>query len=93
MKNSINIAFKIYKYLLVLYSIIFWVYIIIDDYEFIKKYWSTNWLKYIEGWLIYFLIYLIGLSIYFWLGTLMVAIIISSFKKFSIRNKTGNTKA
>lgn len=93
MKRSINIALKIYKYLLVLYSIVFWVYVIIDDHVFIEKNGSTHWLEYFGIWLLYFFGYLIALSIYFWLVTWMVIILLNFFKKLGIRTKTENKNA
>lgn len=93
MKSSIKIAVKLYKYLFVLYLIAFWVYIIIDDYVFIEKYWSTRWLEYIGGWFIYFLLFFIGLSIYYWVTTMVLIIFLHYKKKFSLRNKTKNGNA
>ena len=93
MKRSFNIPVKIFKYLFVLYSIVFWVYIIIDDYVFIEKYWSTHWLEYIGGWFIYYLLYFMVLSIYFWLATLIVFIFLYLLKKLGVTNKTENKNA
>jgi len=66
MKSAFKIALKFYKYLLLLFIIGFWVYIIIDDWVFIEKYWTENWLSYLTGWMIWCLIYSVMLSIYFW---------------------------
>jgi hypothetical protein len=66
MKNSFKKTLTVYKYLSVLFTIGFWIYIIIDDYHFIEKYWDTHWQDYLMIWTAYFLGYFIGLSIYFW---------------------------
>ncbi len=46
MKNSFKKALNIYKYLAILFSIAFWIYMVIDDYIFIEKFWNKprrNW--------------------------------------------------
>ena len=57
--RSINKTLKIYKYASIIYIIAYWIYIIIDDYQFIINYWKTNWVDYLTIWSIYFLIYFI----------------------------------
>jgi hypothetical protein len=66
MKKSIRKIFKIFKYLVILFTLGYWIYIVIDDYVFIENYWSTNWLEYIGLWTVYYLIYLLVFSLYFW---------------------------
>lgn len=39
----------------------------IDDYVFIEKYWNENWLEYIGLWTLFYLVYLLVFSIYFWI--------------------------
>lgn len=60
MKNSFKKALKIFKYLTILFSVIFWICLIIDDYVFIKKY-GMN-IEGIEIWVTYFFIYLLGFT-------------------------------
>jgi hypothetical protein len=45
----------------------FGVFIVIDDWVFVVKYWSENWLQMIGGWLLWCLIIGIVLSIYYWI--------------------------
>ena len=88
MKKDYKIALKIYKYLVIIFSIIYWVYIIIDDWLFIKKYWNTNWLEYLGIWTLWFLVYALILTLYYWaLATLIILInhkIIKPIKKKTI---------
>jgi hypothetical protein len=75
MKESYKKAWKIFKYLFLLFTLIYWVGVIIDDWVFIEKYWETNWLEYIGIWMMYFLLYSLGLSFYYWLiGTIFILI-------------------
>jgi len=65
MKNSFKKALKIFKYLSILFTIVFWIYMIIDDYVFIEKYGIS-----IEGigmWVMWFLGYFLGFAFYFWI--------------------------
>jgi hypothetical protein len=75
MKNSFKKALKIYKYLAVFFSIIYWVYIVIDDYGFIERYWPNNLLEYLGLWMVYFLMYFIGFSFYYWVAAIVVVLI------------------
>lgn len=67
MKNSFKKLLTVYKYLSFVSSIGYWIYIVIDDFHFIEKYWHTHWWDYLVIWTSYFLVYFIALSIYFWL--------------------------
>jgi len=66
MKHFIKVAFKIFIYLSIAFTVAYWIYIIIDDYVFIEKYWTINWLDYIALWFLYYVIYYVGFSIYYW---------------------------
>lgn len=62
MKNSIRKVFVVFKYMIPAFTIVFWIYMIIDDYARIKEYGVE-----LIGILLYYnLIYLVGFSIYFW---------------------------
>lgn len=75
MKDSYKKAWKIFKYLFLLFALIYWVGVIIDDWVFIEKYWETNWLEYIGIWMRYFLAFSLTLSFYYWLiGTILILI-------------------
>lgn len=81
MKNSFRVAFKIYKYLLLAFVIGYLIYVLIDDFIFIEKYWDSNWLEYILIWSLYLFVYLAVVSIYYWL---ISAIIIFIYHKVII---------
>lgn len=66
MKEVFNKALSIFKKLILVFSLIYWVWVIIDDWIFIEKYWNTNGLQYVGIWLIWFTIYAITLSVYYW---------------------------
>jgi hypothetical protein len=60
-------TWKVYKVLILLFTVIFWIGMIIDDWGFVEKYWSTNWDDYLLTWTFWYLIYAIYFSIIFWL--------------------------
>jgi len=66
MRHSFKRVLKIFKYLSIIFTIVYWIYIVIDDYAFIEKYWDTHWLEYLGSWTIYFAIYFLGFTIYYW---------------------------
>lgn len=84
MKNSLKKTLKIFLFLSIGYTLIYWPYIIYDDYVFIEKYWNTQWFVYISGWTVYFLVYYLALSIYFWL--IVMAIILVYHKIIKRKN-------
>lgn len=55
-----------YKYLSIIFVIGWYVFMIIDDFELIKKYWQTNLLKYLALWTGFLIIYFIVFSITYW---------------------------
>jgi len=69
MKASFRKAFRIFKYLAILFTVAYWIYIVIDDYVFIEKYWETQWFSYLSGWTVFFLVYFVVFSVYFWIIT------------------------
>ncbi len=75
MRIAIKKAFKIFKYLSVLFTLVYWIGVIIDDYVFIEKYWDTHWLEYIGTWSLFFLIYFLVFSFYFWFISLTIILI------------------
>lgn len=70
-KSSIKKAFRFYKYLAIIFTIGYWIYIIIDDWTFIEKYWDENWLQYLGIWFLYYFLFLIFFSIYYWVIALV----------------------
>jgi hypothetical protein len=71
MKASIKKAFTFYKYAALLFTVIYWVYVIIDDWIFIEKYSSgmsaIEMLNHLTVWLMYFAVYFLSFTFYFWL--------------------------
>jgi len=55
-----------YKYLTVFFLIGWFIYMLIDDYDLIKKHWQTSLLNYVALWAVYFAIYFVVFSIVYW---------------------------
>ena len=66
MKAAFKKTWIVFKYLFLLFALIYWVVVIIDDWAFIEQYWATNWLEYLRIWALYFLAYSLAFSFYFW---------------------------
>lgn len=66
MKESFSIALKYFKYLLVVFCLIFWVAVVIHDWGLIQKYWFSHWYNYLALWGAYGLVYTLGLSLFYW---------------------------
>jgi hypothetical protein len=64
MKNTFLRTLRIFKYLAIAFTLILWVYMIYDDYIFIEKYGFS--LEYFGLWFMYYVVYLLGFSFYFW---------------------------
>jgi hypothetical protein len=82
MKTSFKKTLKTFKYLAIIFSVVFWIYMIYDDYIFIEKYGLR--LEYIGGWFLWYFVYLLGFSFYYW-G--IASIIILIYHKFVKRTK------
>ena len=52
-----------------------WVDVVIDDWGLIAKYWSLHWSEYLGIWTIWFLIYSLGFSLYYWGGATLIILI------------------
>lgn len=92
MKDRIKQVFKVYKYLSVIFFLSYWIYIVVDDYIFIEKYWQSHWLEYLGLWTFYFFMYFIGFSSYFWIAAVLVIIIYLKCSK-AINRKLPYNKA
>jgi hypothetical protein len=89
MKNHFKIALKSFKYLAILFSLIYWIYIVIDDYIFIKKY-GLN-LEIFEIWLSYFFVYFLALTFYYWIiATIVILINQKLIRQIIAKNKLTN---
>lgn len=64
MLTSFKIALKVFKYLSILFTVVFWIYMIYDDCIFIEKYGLE--LEDIGSWFLWYLIYFLGFAFYFW---------------------------
>ena len=64
MKQNFKFALKIFKYLSIIFTISFWIYMIYDDYIFVEKYGIT--MEGIGMWFMWYLGYFIGFTFYFW---------------------------
>ena len=76
MRNSFKIAFRYFKYATILFTISYSVYIVYDDYIFINKIIDfADFGQFAGVELMWFLVYFLGLSFYYWL-TICVGIFI-----------------
>lgn len=75
MKEAFIKSLKIFKYLFLLFTLVYWIGIIIDDWVFIEKYWKTNLLEYLFSWFLYFLVFSLVFSVYFWIITSLIILI------------------
>ncbi|MFM1999081.1 MAG: hypothetical protein RL204_1028 [Bacteroidota bacterium] len=73
MKLGFKKALIIFKYLSAIFTVVFWIYVIYDDYIFIEKYgWSF---PLFGAWFIWFLMYFIAFAVYFWMLSSVVIIV------------------
>ena len=89
MKESFKKAWKIFKYLFLLFTLVYWIGVIIDDWVFIEKYWETNWLEYIGIWMMYFLVYSLAFSFHYWSIVVILILIYQKIIKPRKDRKTG----
>lgn len=81
MRKKFIVEFQIFKILLLAYSICFWIYAIIDDFVFIEKYGSQVINNFLIIWFGYYMVYLVFMSLVFWLIVLL---------KFYIKKRVNN---
>ena len=87
MNRSYKIALRVYKYSAILATLIYCIYMVIDDYVFIEKYWDEHWLQYLGIWGLYFLVYFVIFSLYFGLASMAVILIYHKvIKRYSSKN-------
>jgi hypothetical protein len=79
MKNSFKKTLKIFKYLAMIFSVVFWIYMIYDDFIFIEKYGLR--LAYIGLWFLWYFVYLLGFAFYFWVIASIIILIYHKFVK------------
>jgi uncharacterized membrane protein YecN with MAPEG domain len=82
MKQSLKKAATIFKYLFVLFTIIFWIGVVIDDYSLIQNYWKSNWSGYLETWFLYFITFSAAFTFYYWTAAIIIILI------FKFKHKT-----
>jgi hypothetical protein len=66
MRNLFKKAWLIYLFALLTWSIAFWAYMIWDDWVFVEKYEFKA--RMLLSWLSWYLVYSLGVSIYFWVA-------------------------
>lgn len=66
MEKSLSRAIKVFKYLFVLFSLVFWIGMVIDDWVLVEKYWKENWLMYLGAWFVYYVMYSFVFSCIYW---------------------------
>jgi len=75
MEKSFYTSLNIFKYIFIAFCLIYWIGIIIDDWVFIEKYWSSNWVVYVGIWAAWFLIYSLMLSLFYWGSATLIILI------------------
>lgn len=91
MKGAFRISWNIYQFLFLVYSIIFWILIVFDDWIFIRKYGSEHWFTYLGGWTLWWLIFGIGLSLYYWGISSTLIVVYYKLIKSKKKNNATNT--
>lgn len=76
MKDSFKKTLRLFKYLSIVFTVAFWIYMIVDDYVFIEKYGIT--MKGIGLWFLWFLTYFLAFATYYW--AICSAVIVIYFK-------------
>jgi len=75
MKIGFKNALKVFKYLSVAFSIVYWIYVIFDDYIFIEKYGLSFWAMYLGIWVAYFFFYFLVFAFWFWIISSVIIIV------------------
>lgn len=81
MAKGLKLAEKIYALLAILYTLVYWPYVIYDDWGFIEKYWAEHWAMYLLIWISWYLIYFLGFSIYYWVISYLTNLIYTKLLK------------
>ncbi len=82
MNHSFKIALKTYKYLSIVFSVLFWIYASYDDYVFIEEYGLK--LDSLGLWFVWYLVYLMAFTLYYWV---ISALLIFIYHKLVKRTK------
>lgn len=86
MKNSFKKALKLFKYLSIFFTVIFWTYMIIDDYVLWKEYeYGINAEK-IGFWIVWFVLYFLVFAFYYWITCSAVIFIYHKVRRKHIEN-------
>lgn len=64
MKNSFKKVLKLFKYLAILFTVVLWAYMIIDDYVLWKEYGMS--VEKFAFWVAWFVLFFLAFSIYYW---------------------------
>ncbi len=92
MKNAFTKALKIFKYLFILFTFLYWIGVIIDDWTFIENYWETNWIDYLKIWSLYFLVFSLVFSFYYWIISSVIILVFHKIIKPMKEKKLATTK-
>lgn len=66
MEPTLKTFKRIFKYISVLFTVGFFTYGLIDDWNLIIKYGKTNWMEYLGIWFTFFLIYFMMIAMVYW---------------------------
>lgn len=91
MNKKFKLAWRIYKYLVLLWTIAYPIYALIDDWNLMQDREGSmeDWYIFILVWGVYFVLYLVVFSIFYWAATYIIVLIVSrlALKDYMIRNK------
>lgn len=88
LKAAFKKAFRIFKYAALLFTIVFWVWMLIDDYVLYSKHWRESWAAYLSIWSIWYFIYLLVFAFYYWVIASAVILITHYIKKRSLKKQS-----
>ena len=75
MEKGYKKARKVFTYLIIMFTVAYWVYTPVDDWISVKKFWTESWLEFLDEWIASFAIYLLIGSLYYWtLATIVILI-------------------
>lgn len=75
MKVSFKKALKIFKYLFLLATVVYWVTVVSDDWSFVEDNWEEQWPKYVAIWTMYYFVFMFAISLYFWAAASLIILV------------------
>lgn len=82
-KTAFYLTLSIFKYIFILGSLVFWIYLVIDDWNLFNKEIVGDWFKMIKGWGLWYVVYAITFIIYYWLFAITIILIYQMVSKLT----------